>query len=744
MEKVSGLKTGMPMPESAPKQTPTQSSELKESPKTPKTEEGIFEEAKKSFIGSRTEEEGKRKEKLKFQGKNEKEIEKILNIEKERDVKKWKAGYDAAKGGTEKKGEGQQKDKYKAKKEEKPKEKVDDKKEAEITKEKLYADIGKWREELVGREAAYKEAKKKGIKGESILEMSFEEAKKSYEKAKTDYASFIYKRKLSLLKGEKGRPEYEQELCELKGSLFRDVIIREQDELAKAKYNNLEPRKRTWFRGLLENYIKAPMWKRVAISTAMVTGTIATGGLVGGLFGLSMGFASGATALGYGVQRFVRGVIGGATGGYAAGWVKRYFGKKVEKDRMREIDALQNNFGLRIESVKTDNEFKDLMLELNNGYEQVVKETNKRHRNITLWASGAAFAAGLGSISAMTHTGIDGPLADLLNSKLGLIAPSSIGVGGGIASVFESKPSSGSGVAALEQKPPTTGFDYIPPENLGGVKAGIEHLQIGNRGPEGSIIDYFRGHSDVAKQFGWDGKTDLSKWAGVEAHKLWLEQAKSALINSETISKMKVAGFPLTEEGYADMMTKIGKGTVSLDITHGKIGLENMEYLKFKAPLYVPGELVEPSARVPGELVEPSPAEVNELNTPRVSSELVEPSARVSSELVEPSAVEGDSLLTLSSEKQDFLDKLIYQSAGTTTDTKVDILIEQIKQEKLTLEDFGNYYANRFGGGKVSNEMMSNLRENFKIINEGPGTLNGQKYLAAKGALTVILQRLQK
>lgn len=597
MEKAPELKTGMPTPESAP----AQSQESKESPKTPKTEVELFGEAKKSFVDSRAGEREKRKEKLKSQGKNEKEIDKILNIEEERDIKKWEAGYKAAKGGSGKTEEGQ-KDKEKEKKEEKSKEKVDDKKEAEITKEKLYADIDKWRGELVKREAAYKEAKKKGIKGESILEMAFEEAKKSYEKAKTDYAGFMYKRKLSLLESDKGRPEYDQELCELKESLFRDVIINEQDELAKAKYNNLEPRKRTWFRGLLENYIKAPMWKRAAISTAMVTGTIATGGLVGGLFGLSMGFAGGAAALGYGAQRFVRGVIGGTTGGYVAGWIKRYFGKKVEEDRLREINALQNNFGSRIESVKTDNEFKDLMLESDNRYEQVVKETNKRHRNITLWASGAAFAAGLGSVSVATHAGLDGPLADLLNSKLGFATPA-IGAGGGIASALESRPSSGIGAADLEHKAGVVagvGSPHGVLETMPNGKEGIplEHLKIGARGPEGSIIDYFKGNQDVAKQFGWDGVSDINKWAGTEAHKLWLEQVKSALMDPDTVSKMKAAGYPLTPEGYAKAMHHIGKGFVDIDITGHKINLSEVDYLKTEAisnlpPQAVPGMKVE-------------------------------------------------------------------------------------------------------------------------------------------------------
>lgn len=105
-------------------------------------------------------------------------------------------------------------------------------------------------------------------------------------------------------------------------------------------------------------------------------------------------------------------------------------------------------------------------------------------------------------------------------------------------------------------------------------------LKIGARGPEGSIIDYFKGHSDVAKQFGWDGKADLSKWAGAEAHKLWLEDARQTLAKPEVLAEMKKLGYPQNAEGYTEMAHKIGKGFVSLDVAHKGIDIVDTDYLR--------------------------------------------------------------------------------------------------------------------------------------------------------------------
>lgn len=93
----------------------------------------------------------------------------------------------------------------------------------------------------------------------------------------------------------------------------------------------------------------------------------------------------------------------------------------------------------------------------------------------------------------------------------------------------------------------------------------------------------------------------------------------------------------------------------------------------------------------------------------------------------------------LSPEKTSILNNLIYEDNRYISE-KVDDLIKNIDNKKISIEDFGNYYANKLGADKPSNELLNNLKNNFKAISEGMG---GEK-LKAKRALEVILQRLEK
>ncbi|HLC94719.1 MAG TPA: hypothetical protein VJH96_04090 [Patescibacteria group bacterium] len=88
-------------------------------------------------------------------------------------------------------------------------------------------------------------------------------------------------------------------------------------------------------------------------------------------------------------------------------------------------------------------------------------------------------------------------------------------------------------------------------------------LNIGARGPEGAIIDYFRENKEVAKSAGWDGSSDMNEWVYRKAHLLWLAEAKEALKNEDILKELKKLGYPKTEEGYAEMMHRIKAGTVT-------------------------------------------------------------------------------------------------------------------------------------------------------------------------------------
>lgn len=125
------------------------------------------------------------------------------------------------------------------------------------------------------------------------------------------------------------------------------------------------------------------------------------------------------------------------------------------------------------------------------------------------------------------------------------------------------------------------------------TEGAVAALEIGRRGPEGSIIDYFKDHKDIATKFGWDGKSDIKTWAGTKAHALWLDHASKALENNEVKESLTKLGYTNDVDGYTKMMTRIKSGGVAIDIEHKGVTLSNMEYLDNARPTASAGELIE-------------------------------------------------------------------------------------------------------------------------------------------------------
>lgn len=119
----------------------------------------------------------------------------------------------------------------------------------------------------------------------------------------------------------------------------------------------------------------------------------------------------------------------------------------------------------------------------------------------------------------------------------------------------------------------------VPPTGAKAVEA-VQNLPIGTRGPEGAIIDNFKAKPELAKAFGWDGKTDIKQWAGTRAHQLWSDSIKGELAKPGVAEKLTAQGFTPDAEGYAKAMHKIGKGAVELD-PKGRIHLtDNTSFFK--------------------------------------------------------------------------------------------------------------------------------------------------------------------
>lgn len=314
-----------------------------------------------------------------------------------------------------------------------------------------------------------------------------------------------------------------------------------------------EPREQGMISRVMEKYRTMPRWKRLIV-----------GGVVAGGIGAGIGIWGGAGLVAAGAiggTRAARALFGGTVAAGVNAIADTWIGGKYGKQRRETISVAEKESLIKMQAEiaamkkegKNWMEEEERKIDLMRGIDDDAKNLNGKIQNILARERRVRGYAALGS-----------------------------GIVGGL-----------SAWAAY------TNWDTL----IGGIKpAGIgsEHLSIGSRGPEGAIIDYFKGHSDVAKQFGWDGVSDINKWAGSEAHKLWLDQAKAALMDPETASKIKAAGFPLTEEGYAKAMHKIGKGFVDINLETKGVNLTDVEYLKHTAgKVFVPGERVEDITSAP-------------------------------------------------------------------------------------------------------------------------------------------------
>lgn len=158
----------------------------------------------------------------------------------------------------------------------------------------------------------------------------------------------------------------------------------------------------------------------------------------------------------------------------------------------------------------------------------------------------------------------------------------------GAGEVDASGPKGGGGAVDAGGEPKDFGAAGVekPVAEAGGVGKVAQEvitLEIGSRGPEGAIIDNFRANPELAKSFGWDGKADISKWAGTKAHQIWLASVENELAKSGMAEKLTEQGFTADAEGYAKAMHKIGKGFVEIDPAGNMHLSDNTSFLKVTA-----------------------------------------------------------------------------------------------------------------------------------------------------------------
>ncbi len=304
-----------------------------------------------------------------------------------------------------------------------------------------------------------------------------------------------------------------------------------------------------------EWYKKLPWQAKMGVSLGLMTG-----GIIAGTVG-----AAPIMAACFAGQMGLRSLGGAMTTVGVEGLVKKWQEKSGEKKLSKEFEG---NF---LEALKNKNDtLDDKLFELVKG-----QQSAKNKRMVVAGLTGGIVGTGI--------------LATAVKEAFGW------GRGGGKAGI-----KTGSGVpgaeeptaelTSLEEPPgsePLTAEAAAAAASEGLKEHSIEELvflEIGQRGPEGAIIDNFRANPELAKSFGWDGKGDISKWAGTKAHQLWLASVESELAKPGMAEKLTEQGFTPDVEGYAKAMHKLGQGVVELD-PQGRISLsDNTSFLKAGAP----------------------------------------------------------------------------------------------------------------------------------------------------------------
>lgn len=291
----------------------------------------------------------------------------------------------------------------------------------------LRLDFEQARDAYISTEAewlkAKKQHKKRGAKRETGFvskEMAFERAKREYEQVRAEYARTLHTQKLAFLEERgiaKKDPRYETEISRFRAALLQEVVYDEQDRLAKARVEGFSEEKRTWFRDLLAAYAKRPTYQKVLISTALVSGFVATGGALG----LGAGFASGGAAAVFAGQRAIRGMIAGKAAGFVGGMIKTVGGSRVEQWNAKELETLEQNFKVHItkaekkpDEARTAHEWDLLIHDAIAANDTRIKELTRRHKNVTRWAIAGAVAAGgtTGLLSGAFASEVNAPLGN--------------------------------------------------------------------------------------------------------------------------------------------------------------------------------------------------------------------------------------------------------------------------------------------------------------------------------------------
>ncbi|MBI2627945.1 MAG: hypothetical protein HYW71_00720 [Candidatus Niyogibacteria bacterium] len=554
------------------------------------------------------------------------------------------------------------------------------------------------------------------IDARRYLENADASYKLALERLKRDVVGYKYREKIKEFPEAAAKIGKKKEYAAASASVMVGIAKLINADLEKIKMEKMSERneqEKGRMRKLWDKYTGLSRGKRLFLSA----------GLSAGFAGAGIAFALGPggwlLAAGVAGHRGLRTLGGGAIASGLNALGRKIFGSKFGKERMesltQETGAIEKEILVEIENQRKlpkSEKNKWRMMEIidchSDEYDKKLKDIGRREGKTNMII---ALASGL--IGGISAAGLDwyfsrpkvSEVAELAEIKKGAapIEPNGLKVESEISAVKEAAE-----ISQLKE---------------------IAPLKIGVRGPEGAIIDYFKGNPEMAKKFGWDGIKDLKDWSGIKAHQLWFEDAQEALKNQEILNKLKSLGYSQDIEGYGQMMRRIGKGFVELDPKTGKMDLaDSAEYLK---AVKGAGTSVESGLLAENGM---SGIETAQSVKPRFNPE--EAAVRHAGDqrelehyitgqeggLKPPAEIETDGVSS-SREMPGFIQKAGSELSPlnpmeiSSADKQAVDLIGQIKSGELTVDKFSADYAKELGGTKgMSPELKDNLAKTFEAL----------------------------
>lgn len=544
------------------------------------------------------------------------------------------------------------------------------------------------------------------VDAQRYLENADATYKLALERLKRDVVGFKYREKIKEFPEAVVKIGKKKEYAAASASVMVGIAKFINNDLEKMKIERMSKeneREKSGVRKLWEKYKGLSRGKRLLMSAGISAG-------IGAAFALGPG--GWLIAAGVAGHRSLRTLGGGAIAAGLNVLGRKIFGSKFGRERKEnligETEAVEQEVLAEIEkqrklskSEKNKWRMMEIIDQHTDKYGDKLKDIGRRERKTNMIIS---LASGL--IGGISAAGLDWYFSKPKISE--------------VAELAEMK----KGTAPISEKTGLmSGAAEVMPGKAGGAAEIIEKLPIGERGPEGAIIDYFKGNPEIAKKFGWDGTRDLNGWAGIKAHQLWFEDAQEALKNPEILEKLKSLGYSQDMDGYGQMMRRIKEGSVVLK-PDGTMDLaEGVEYLKAVKNSEVPIE----SGLPKDENVETLETGIKEKILPKGAW------TEESSPVFDESTGKYGRIAEISTEK------LLNPLETAQADKQAFDLIDKIRKGELTADKFSNIYADKFGAtGGMTPELKANLAKLFENLKDS----NPMKRLNAETVFKTIMRRL--